>query len=324
MIDLICPDCKKICRSPHFKTCNSQKLSKKEFKFLTITNTYKNLGLPSDSIIREMYCEKETSIPEFRALGYSWGFIKFLLDYFSIPSRSHHDAMTSKKVRNKIESAFVEKYGVKNPLYTGTSAFEKKNATVKEKYNVDNVRQLQFVKDKITETHLQKYGKKRCHNGELQSLTKGKWTDEQKYEIWQKSVLTRSQRTYSGYSTSRMNQLESRVAAALTTIGIPFNFSFYFKNFQFDFKIGNILIEVQGDFWHANPEFYLANQKLSHPGKIMIAKDIWAKDKKKVLTARTAGYNIFEIWENDISNLSDNELVDFILIILAGEHHHLL
>lgn len=59
-----------------------------------------------------------------------------------------------------------------------------------------------------------------------------------------------------------------------------------------DFEVGNIVIEVQGDYWHGNPKFY---QEFNEVQQKMINRD---KRKKKVL--EKMGYKVLYLWEYDI------------------------
>lgn len=74
---------------------------------------------------------------------------------------------------------------------------------------------------------------------------------------------------------------------------------------KYDFKIGNNLIEVNGEFWHANPKKYHPDDILSFPGGKVIAKDIWNKDNIKKNIAIDNGYNILYFWENEINNVNE-------------------
>lgn len=58
-----------------------------------------------------------------------------------------------------------------------------------------------------------------------------------------------------------------------------------------------IAIEVQGDFWHANPEVY--SDEWLHPVIKLTAKEIREKDKKKKLFLESKGYTVLYVWEKD-------------------------
>jgi DNA mismatch endonuclease (patch repair protein) len=60
----------------------------------------------------------------------------------------------------------------------------------------------------------------------------------------------------------------------------------------------NALIEIDGDYWHCNPNKY-AND-FFHKSKKMTAQQIWDNDKKKNETSSELGYKMIRVWESDI------------------------
>ena len=67
----------------------------------------------------------------------------------------------------------------------------------------------------------------------------------------------------------------------------------------------NLILEIQGTMWHADPKKYKATDLIM--GKIL-AKDIWDKDYRKKKKAEDAGYIVIEIWEDEINSKTDEEL----------------
>jgi len=63
----------------------------------------------------------------------------------------------------------------------------------------------------------------------------------------------------------------------------------------------NTIIEVFGDFWHANPKKYKPNHIIFKNKKIK-AKHIWNKDSKRIGNAKKLGYKIIVLWEKNITN----------------------
>lgn len=59
-----------------------------------------------------------------------------------------------------------------------------------------------------------------------------------------------------------------------------------------DFVINNMVIEVQGDYWHGNPKFYSVFDKIQQ-------KNI-DRDKRKVTYLSNKGYVVICLWENDL------------------------
>jgi very-short-patch-repair endonuclease len=82
-------------------------------------------------------------------------------------------------------------------------------------------------------------------------------------------------------------------------------------NFQSEIRVGRytvdeilvekmIIIEVNGDKFHANPMIYKENDT-PHPfRKELLAKQIWEYDNKRMNFLKELGYNVYIIWENDV------------------------
>jgi G:T-mismatch repair DNA endonuclease (very short patch repair protein) len=66
-----------------------------------------------------------------------------------------------------------------------------------------------------------------------------------------------------------------------------------------DFAIDDKIIEVQGDFWHANPHIYNQNNILP-----MQQKNVY-RDKRKQTFLTNKGYQILYLWEGDLHNNLD-------------------
>ena len=78
------------------------------------------------------------------------------------------------------------------------------------------------------------------------------------------------------------------------------------KRFFYDIKIGNVLVEVNGDYWHANPRTYAPDALMRYKDKECYASDIWKLDKEKTDHAKQCGFDIVHIWEMDLQNNKDS------------------
>ncbi|MFW6281452.1 MAG: hypothetical protein ACOC1O_01485 [bacterium] len=68
--------------------------------------------------------------------------------------------------------------------------------------------------------------------------------------------------------------------------------------YMYDFVVENkIVIEFNGDFWHANPKFY--NENYIHPVLNESAKEIWKKEEKKLNLLEKNGYEYIIVWEHE-------------------------
>ena len=181
-------------------------------------------------------------------------------------------------------------------------------------YGVDNPSQLESVKNKKKETFIEHYGVDNIwKTEEYKDFTRNRWnsySEDEKTRVL-KGFVDR-------HKNGTISKLEKRVLSVLNDIGIPYETQFkvgkYFH--RYDAKISNskILLEINGDFWHANPKFFKENDVLNfsetnHPK----AKDIWKKDEKNRKVAENNGYKILYLWENDITDKTDIEIGKLII-----------
>ncbi|MFW6172291.1 MAG: hypothetical protein ACOC5T_00905 [Elusimicrobiota bacterium] len=82
--------------------------------------------------------------------------------------------------------------------------------------------------------------------------------------------------------------------------------------FLYDFLIDdNILIELNGDYWHANPKFYSPDDIVNVKG-FKYAKEIWKWDNDKINLAKIKEYKCFVLWENEMNKMCDREILEFV------------
>jgi very-short-patch-repair endonuclease len=69
------------------------------------------------------------------------------------------------------------------------------------------------------------------------------------------------------------------------------------KYFFYDFGIPSLklLIEFNGNYWHANPLIYNESDYIRN----LKAKDIWEYDELKTSLAKSKGFDVITVWENE-------------------------
>ena len=106
------------------------------------------------------------------------------------------------------------------------------------------------------------------------------------------------------------SNLENKIASLLDEAGILYERQFSIQSSShrriYDFKVGNLLIEVNGTYWHADPRVYKSND--FHQTIKKTAKQIWEQDEKNRVLAELNGYKVLVIWEIDTINLSAGDL----------------
>jgi len=99
------------------------------------------------------------------------------------------------------------------------------------------------------------------------------------------------------YLYDKPSNLEISFCNVLDTLNIQYDFQYIVSGFNYDIKIKdkNILIEIDGDFYHCNPIKYLTPT-------CDVQKNTVRHDKVKNKIAKDNGYKLIRIWENDIKN----------------------
>jgi very-short-patch-repair endonuclease/endogenous inhibitor of DNA gyrase (YacG/DUF329 family) len=98
----------------------------------------------------------------------------------------------------------------------------------------------------------------------------------------------------------RKTKIEKKMDIILEVFKEKFKINYKYSKIiakrQFDFILPdyNILIECDGDFWHANPKFY------PNPSEFQIKRI--SDDKVKNKIAEENGYLILRFWEDEINN----------------------
>lgn len=75
----------------------------------------------------------------------------------------------------------------------------------------------------------------------------------------------------------------------------------------------NIIFEFYGDYWHANPKKYKAEDKI----KDKTAKEIWEHDRKREEALCKLGFKVIIVWESDYKE-QKNLILRYIKHLLQG------
>jgi very-short-patch-repair endonuclease len=97
--------------------------------------------------------------------------------------------------------------------------------------------------------------------------------------------------------SNKKTKLEIKFEMMLNLIGVEFEIQFEFKKRLFDFKIKNkdILIEVDGDFYHSNPN--TKHSEMLYESQKMTKKNDLFKDE----LCQNHGIKLLRYWEKDIN-----------------------
>lgn len=130
----------------------------------------------------------------------------------------------------------------------------------------------------------------------LREKANKRWSDPKEREKQRHNRLE----YFKSQKIKEKSQLEYNFEKILDLLNIEYENQFRFEGYLFDFKIKekNILIEVDGDFFHCNPDVH------GEP-KYDIQENTINNDKNKNTIVETSEYKLLRFWENDINNNPD-------------------
>ena len=80
-----------------------------------------------------------------------------------------------------------------------------------------------------------------------------------------------------------------------------------------DFKFDNFIIEYQGNFWHADPKKFKADDIVHHD---ITAKEIWERDEFRRTIFKNQGYILIEVWADDYKENKEKILTELVKRLL--------
>lgn len=106
--------------------------------------------------------------------------------------------------------------------------------------------------------------------------------------------------------------IEVEIASFLDEKGVSYIDQYEIDRMTIDFCIPekDLLIEANGDFWHANPDIY-GKEKPLHK----IHRRVIAKDQRKQKQLEEKGYKVVVVWENDLATNKEETLNNLYEII---------
>ncbi|MFW6246854.1 MAG: DUF7487 domain-containing protein [bacterium] len=311
--------------SPHIYSCSKKtKENRREIKFDYISYNFPEIS--EKNVLFDYYVNKKYSLPMLKELyNIDSKSITFLLDYYGIERRNISESSILISV-NKQKKTLRKKYGVDN-ISQIRSVKEKKKKTTLKNYGVDNIWKHKDYSKIVEQSILHKYGieRKELMSINAKAIWENKTPDEKKRWLENSIHSMKSIRSVVGY---RVSKLENIIANLLNELSIPYETQFFIKEKNkgwklYDFKIKNtnIIIEVNGDYWHANPKIYKQSDVIKYVYGDKTVEDIWNKDKKKQYLAESKGYVVRYIWEHDIKNLNKKELINYVLKIIKTDEN---
>lgn len=274
----------------------------------------------------EKYINQGWSLPDFRReCGVNYSSTLFVLDYHGIKRRTIRESVRSDKRRQKFENTCLQRYGVTN-VSKLDDVKTKKATTFFEHYGEDNIWKTDEFKSNHSKLMLARYGKgslSNRHGGlnaywkELDDISKSErvktlrkgffdYLDCMSPEEKQERSAGYRERIYKRMDNGEFVVRSSKMEMAILDIVFrkykDAESQKWIERKSYDLYVPSLrlIIEINGDYWHANPLLYKDTDVLKFPGAEVTASALWEKDERKRLIAKKWGYAILTLWENDI------------------------
>ena len=142
-------------------------------------------------------------------------------------------------------------------------------------------------------------------NYERWTILFGKEVADKKMENWIKKNKIPN--------NSKDTKPERLFALILDILNIEYEKQKPVKKYKCDFYIPkyNLIVEIDGDYWHANPKKYKASDIIGPSKKT--AKKIWESDKTKTLDILNEGYKVLRYWASDLKNITHEKIFEDIV-----------
>jgi len=204
---------------------------------------------------------------------------------FDIKTNSMAEQANNPNVRNAFKNTCLKKYGSENVLSKNTKIYKKRNRTVKRKYGVSNVFQTEYVINKSRETLYKNYGVYNPVNLPWYERNYGR----------RSKIHKKIEKYLEEYNIAYVSEVKNKFTKYndyLDRIYAP----------QVDILIESkkIVIEINGDRWHANPKIYKPSDIIKKWGGAKTAKEIWDFDKFRIKQIENFGYKVIVLWQLDI------------------------
>jgi len=278
-------------------------------------------------LIYEKYISEGWSLVDFeQEFHLNYRETEFLLKIYDIKKRNISESCYVQRKINKSKKSMLEKYGVENASQA-ECVKQKKKKTFMKNYGVDNIWKSKEYYLWLHEYMITKYGKGSLpnKNGNMQKWwhlqskdfksnhMKNAWQTSQKnwYNLTDEEKNKLIQKRCKKFVESYNSSLETRIGQVLDKMQISYERQFWINRKSYDFRLSKtrVIIEVQGDFWHANPLIYTETDILNFGSNTLTAGELWQKDLEKLNNAVKYSYKIIYFWELEIKKLDDYQLL---------------
>ena len=241
--------------------------------------------------------------------------------------RTNSESKKTKIYKDKIETTNVKHFGVKNPSQSEEIKKKKKETFLKNfgyennfcDTKIQKIAQSHIDYKKVQESTIsnliKKYGQDVYNVSQIPGTGK-KISESQKKRFAKMTADERRPMTEKARSNIKyVSSQEIRIQSILNQLDVEYTANGFLYSYSWDIIFKNkTIIEVQGDFWHANPKFYKESDVLLDG---LLVKEVWKKDVRKRNLIESKGYTVHYLWESDINYMTDEEIYKLLKDILC-------
>lgn len=223
-------------------------------------------------------------------------------------------------IKKKKEETFFKNYGYKNNFCNESirqkahdnidhqECYKSLQCTLREKYGVNHIIEIPHIYDNVDQEKRQEARRKTClerygveYNSQNE-LIKNKIQETRNKTINSLDYFKNPVKYWKGKFFS--SKLEVEVQEILNKKRVTYLNNIWISGVNVDLYIPskNLIIEINGDYWHANPLKYKKEDIIytTENKRNITAEEIWKKDKKQEEKLLKSGYNLLVVWEKDI------------------------
>lgn len=222
------------------------------------------------------------------------------LEYYLNKNYTKEEALLKIKERQTLTSldSFIKRYG-------------KEIGVLKYNERLDKIKNAYLNK---SESEMQKINSSK---GKSFDYLCNKYGNDKAKDI----IKKRTKITFNSVNSKFTSKLETEIFLTLKKIFPQLQQQLILYNdkkiYYYDMYIGNVIIEINGTYWHADPRKYNKDDIIGRGNTKYTAKEIWERDKFKHFFAENNYYKIFYIWELDYNKDKTKVINDIIKNIYA-------
>ena len=188
-----------------------------------------------------------------------------------ISIRGSKEQLNTQVSKNKHLETNMERYGCKVPSQTDEVKDKVKN-TIRKRYGVDNCSQIDGIQEKNKRIKIEKYGTLKLCPLIIKPKT------EELFENYLKELNIEYEKQFTVKKDNKYNRYEA---------------DFYIQN-------KNLIVEIYGNYWHANPKYYKDNDFIYLFSGKTPAKEVRRMNEERENFYKEKGFNILVIWEDSL------------------------